>query len=158
MKNHNTDTRTREHHSPLHITQRGRYVVGAGALVLAGVGIGMAHNHNSTPQSNESPIDEKSTKIEQLVDRGPDDQSIRSEIKQDDDPGKKIERAVAALNSIDNLGYVEDQSFATWKSSKIIEEEVHSETGGSIQGGQETVTWRDDETGLILTTRYINDK
>ena len=158
MTNHNTLTRSREHHNPLHLTNRGRVVAAAGALVLAGVGIGIMDNQKNTSQSTETRIDEQSIKIEHLIEKGPDNQALFSYIEQDDIPSVKIELATSDLNKIDNLGFVDDQAYATWKSAKLIEEEVFKETGGSIQKDQKMVTWRDDESGLILTTRFAEAK
>ncbi|HEX7483672.1 MAG TPA: hypothetical protein VF281_00820 [Candidatus Saccharimonadales bacterium] len=158
MTNHNTLTRSRDHHNPLHLTNRGRAVAAAGALVLGGVGIGIMDSQKSASHSIETQVDEQSIQIEHLIEKGPDDQALFSSIEQDDIPSIKIELATSDLNKIDNLGFVANQDFATWKSAKLIEEEVFKETGGSIQKDQKMITWRDNESGLILTTRYGADK
>jgi len=147
-----------EHHHPLHITERGRKVMVAGALLLTGTAIGLWNTHNAEGRPHDNANSKQANEIEQLIANGPDNEIVLGTIDEGEATSKELERVALELSKIDNLGLVDGQAFATLESANRIEDDVLAKTGGSVQPGEQIISWRDNETGLIVSTRYINDK
>ncbi len=128
-----------------------------GKAIIGGVAIAGAISANlftakvdSVSESNEPLVTPDS--IHEIVDKGPDDEFIRSEIIEGQATSIAVEQSVLDLAAIDNLGLNSLQNGASQESAKYISTKVYELTKGSVQPGQEITTWRDDSTGLIVST------
>jgi hypothetical protein len=155
MTNHDTTPTQLEHHHPFELNARGRKIVGGAALLLVGAGITLGYAHNTTVHAIDKIHEAKATNIEQLIKDGPEGIVVIGTIDEGEATSKELERSTLELNELDKIGFVKDQQAAILESANILNNTVFNETKGSVQPETKTMTWRDKETNVIISTRYI---
>lgn len=148
-------TNTDNHESPLHMTRRGRAMAaGATAIALltgAGLAAGAHNAEASRGEHVDSTTSSQAQTIDDLIEKGHDNQYIVRTIKQDESPSIALEHFASELSAVDNLGSATGQQFATLESAEKLATDTEHHTGGAVYPGEEVITWRDNATGLIIS-------
>lgn len=161
MTNPNRPIHNNPHHetdTPFALNERGRRVVAfGGAAIAAGALVAGISGYNALAGNRESVDETSSPTINELVLKavhdGPDaGDVITSTLQQGDATSLVLEKSASELEQIDNLGFLKGQQGATLVSAKEIDSMIQQLTGGAPQPGDKVHTWRDDETGYIVSS------